>query len=150
MSLCGYFFVFRFGFLHFCSVFATDLKHTEHHIRPQQTRPDQVDPSYWPVPSLPPSSLEGCIHQHSPIVLFTSYLFCWSDNLTPPPLGPDRRPRGSPRWTSKLCLAMPQVRGRELDCERHTGGRESSRRAWTVWRVSDDWNNVNNDNFVKT
>lgn len=140
---------FRFGFLYLCSVFTTDLKHTERHIRPQQTGPDQVDPSHWPVPSPPPSSLEGCIHQHSPIVLFTSYLFCWSDDLTPPPLGPDRRPRGSPRWTSKLCLAMPQVRGTtergELDCERHTGGRASSKQAGTNGQclTSEIWKNHN-------
>lgn len=148
MSQCGDFFGFSLWILILLLCFLPQTWSIQS-TTSDRNRPDQVDPSYWPVPSPPPSSLEGCIHQHPPIVLFTSYLFCWSDNLTPPPLGPDRRPRGSPRWTSKLCLAMPQVRGRELDCERHTGGRESSKRAWTVWTVSDVWNRMKNHKFVK-
>lgn len=81
---------------------------TSNHNRPDHTR---LSPVTHPPPPLPlSSSLAGCIHQHSAIISFSSNLLCWSVNITPPPLGPDRRPRGSTRWSSKLCLAMPQVR----------------------------------------
>lgn len=90
-----YFFVFNsfdFNTCSLCVLLTTDLKLTKNRTRPQQTRPDQVEPNYSQSPSPPPLNL-----------------LCWSDNLTP--LGLDRRPRGSHHWSSKLCLAMPQVRG---------------------------------------
>ncbi|CAJ1063610.1 CREB3 regulatory factor [Xyrichtys novacula] len=70
------------------------------HSRPEHTRLSPVtDPS-----PLSPSSFS--IHQQTAIVSFGSRLLCSSEDLSP--LGPDRRPRGSPRWSAKLCLAMPQ------------------------------------------
>lgn len=70
----------------------------------KQPTTGQVEPRYWPFPLPFP-----LINHRSEVVFLSSNLLCWSDNLTP--LGLGRRPRGSPHWSSKLCLAMPQVRG---------------------------------------
>lgn len=59
--------------------------------------------SYCP-PSLSPSF--PCLKASSCIVFIKLKGIVLRVNLTP--LGPDRRPRGSPRWSPKLCLAMPQ------------------------------------------
>lgn len=94
--------VLRILMLVFCVFF---YHRPEAYREPHQTTTDQTRLS--PVIHILPLPLP-CIHQHSVIVSISSKLLCWSDNLTP--LGLDRRPRGSHHWSSKLCLAMPQVR----------------------------------------
>lgn len=113
-------FFFQCHFICFFSLSSTDLNHT----LPKQTRPGWAQLLTFPPPS---SSLAASTLQHSAnclffvcvffLLFFFFYieLFCWSVNITPPPLGPDRRPSGSPRGSATLSLAMPQVRDTFVD-----------------------------------
>lgn len=75
--------------------------------KPEQTRPVHFLPPPPPPPS--PFSPAGCTHQHFAVVSISIASVVLITNFTP--LGLSRRPRGSPHWSFKLRLAMPQVRG---------------------------------------